>query len=155
MIYAEIWSFDLPPYPANHCTLTTPYEGAAIAKVYRCNILKNSEIHSIEGAVCSISFTAPFLHTRSFNILRRLGSGVKRKSSENQWFSELFCGLIDPLVTPVGLEPTTQWLRVICSTNWATESCALGYQPRLRLQNYFFFPFLPNFSALFFEVFYF
>jgi len=93
MIYAEIWSFDLPPYPANHCTLTTPYEGAAIAKVYRCNILKNSEIHSIEGAVCSISFTAPFLHTRSFNILRRLGSGVKRKSSENQWFSELFCGL--------------------------------------------------------------
>ena len=25
-------------------------------------------------------------------------------------------------VTPVGLEPTTQWLRVICSTNWATES---------------------------------
>ena len=84
MIYTGIWSFDLPPYSANHCTLTTLYEGAAIAKVYRCNILKNSEIHSIEGAVCSISFTAPFLHTRSFNILRRLGSGVKRKSSEKQ-----------------------------------------------------------------------
>lgn len=84
MIYAGIWSFDLPPYPANHCTLTTPYEGAAIAKVYRCNILKNSEIHSNEGAVCSISFTAPFLHTRSFNILRRSGTGVKRKTSENR-----------------------------------------------------------------------
>ena len=28
-------------------------------------------------------------------------------------------------VTPVGLEPTTQWLRVICSTNWATESLYL------------------------------
>lgn len=130
MIYAEIWSFDLPPYPANHCTLTTPYEGAAIAKVYRCNILKNSEIHSIEGAVCSISFTAPFLHTRSFNILRRLGSGVKRKSSENQWFSELFCGLIDPLVTPeryvtIFLYP---WLSNICIWRFLSNSLFLHRQ---------------------------
>ena len=28
-------------------------------------------------------------------------------------------------VTPVRLELTTQWLRVICSTNWATESFSL------------------------------
>ena len=46
------------------------------------------------------NFIATFLHTRSFNILRRTGSGVKRKTSENQRFSEEFIGLIDPSVTP-------------------------------------------------------
>lgn len=44
---------------------------------------------------------ATFLHTRSFNILRRTGTRVKRKTSENQRFSEEFVGLIDPSVTPV------------------------------------------------------
>ena len=44
--------------------------------------------------------TAPVLHTRSFNILRRTGTGVKRKTSENQRFSEEFIGLIDHSVTP-------------------------------------------------------
>jgi hypothetical protein len=48
------------------------------------------------------NFIATFLHTRSFNILRRTGRGGKRKTSENQRFSEEFVGLIDPLVTPVG-----------------------------------------------------
>ena len=38
----------------------------------------------------------------------------KKREDENLPFS----------VTPEGLEPSTQWLRVICSTNWATESFA-------------------------------
>ena len=46
------------------------------------------------------NFIATFLHTRSFNILRRTGTRVKRKTSENQRFSEEFVGLIDPSVTP-------------------------------------------------------
>ena len=41
------------------------------------------------------------------------------------WFSAFFRVLPLCKVTPVGLEPTTQWLRVICSTNWATESFLL------------------------------
>ena len=46
--------------------------------------LKNNEIQPFEVAKYGTNFVATFLHTRSFNILRRLGSGVKRKSSENQ-----------------------------------------------------------------------
>ena len=38
----------------------------------------------------------------------------KKREDENLPFS----------VTPEGLEPSTQWLRVICSTSWATESFA-------------------------------
>ena len=49
-----------------------------------CKSLKNNEIHSFEVANRGFRIVATFLHTRSFNILRRLGSGVKRKSSENQ-----------------------------------------------------------------------
>ena len=76
------------------------------------------------GAKVKVGSSASFLHTRSFNIiLRRLGSGVKRNIPENQWFSGIFVGLIDPLVTPERLELSTHWLRVSCSTNWATESC--------------------------------
>lgn len=37
-------------------------------------------------------------------------------------------------VTPEGLEPSTQWLRVICSTNWATESCCFGSRSLRPLQ---------------------
>lgn len=99
---------DLPPLLFNNYTLHTRYKGADFIRLARRNILKNSEIYTNEGAVCSTNSTAPFLHTRSFNILRRTGSGVKRKTSENQRFSEEFIGLIDPSVTPVGLEPTTQ-----------------------------------------------
>ncbi len=73
-----------------------------------CNALENNEIWSFEVANYGGNFIATFLHTRSFNILRRTGTGVKRKTSENQRFSEVFIGLIDPFVTPVGLEPTTQ-----------------------------------------------
>lgn len=65
-----------------------------------CNTLKNNEIWSFEGANYGGNFIATFLHTRSFNILRRTGTGVKRKTSENQRFSEEFIGLIDPSVTP-------------------------------------------------------
>ena len=32
------------------------------------------------------------------------------------------------MVIPVGLEPTTQWLKAICSTNWAMGPIWLGYQ---------------------------
>lgn len=49
-----------------------------------CKSLKNNEIHSFEVANRGFGIVATFLHTRSFNILRRSGSGVKRKSSENQ-----------------------------------------------------------------------
>lgn len=49
-----------------------------------CKSLKNNEIQSFEVANHGFVIVATFLHTRSFNILRRLGSGVKRKSSENQ-----------------------------------------------------------------------
>ncbi len=58
------------------------------------------------------NFVATFLHTRSFNILRRSGRGVKRNSSENQRFSEEFIGLIDPLVTPERL-----WEFMLCNDN--------------------------------------
>ena len=51
-------------------------------------------------------FTPEAVH--EFNILRRTGTGVKRKTSENQRFSEVFVGLIDLSVTPVRLELTTQ-----------------------------------------------
>jgi len=46
--------------------------------------LKNNEIEPLEVAKHSTIFIATFLHTRSFNILRRSGIGVKRKTSENQ-----------------------------------------------------------------------
>jgi hypothetical protein len=43
------------------------------------------------------------MHTGYFNILRRSGAGQKETTSENQRFSEVFCGLMDPLV--IRLEP--------------------------------------------------
>jgi hypothetical protein len=46
--------------------------------------LKNNKIESFEVAKQGAIFIATFLHTRSFNILRRLGIGAKRKTSENQ-----------------------------------------------------------------------
>ncbi len=87
------------------------------------------------------NFIATFLHTRSFNILRRTGTRVKRKTSENQRFSEEFVGLIDPSVTPERLELSTHWLRVSCSTNWATESCFIERFSQLRCKGkaYFWF----------------
>ena len=75
---------NLPPLLFNNYTLHTRYEGADFTRQVRCNILKNSEICTKEGAVCSTNSTAPFLHTRSFNILRRTGTGVNRKTSENR-----------------------------------------------------------------------
>lgn len=41
------------------------------------------------------------MHTGYFNILRRSGAGQKETTSENQRFSEVFCGLMDPLVIRV------------------------------------------------------
>lgn len=38
------------------------------------------------------------MHTGYFNILRRSGAGQKETTSENQRFSEVFYGLMDPLV---------------------------------------------------------
>ena len=58
--------------------------GRRFYKVGSLQYLENSEIDTIEGAVGSTNSTAPFLHTRSFNILRRSGIGVKRKTSDNQ-----------------------------------------------------------------------
>ncbi len=64
-------------------------------------------------------------------------------------------------MTPVGLEPTTQWLRVICSTNWATESfkelrhnqhplpfCGAKLPPFSLLSKFFtlFYPNFPKFN---------
>ena len=43
------------------------------------------------------------MHTGYFNILRRSGAGQKETTSENQRFSEVFCGLMDPLVIRMGL----------------------------------------------------
>lgn len=43
------------------------------------------------------------MHTGYFNILRRSGAGQKETTSENQRFSEVFCGLMDPLVIRLGL----------------------------------------------------
>ena len=42
----------------------------------------------------------------------------KKNSAGGRWPSAL------AVVTPEGLEPSTHWLRVSCSTNWATESGA-------------------------------
>ncbi len=63
----------------------------------RYKSLKNNEIQPFEVAMYGTNFVATFLHTRSFNILRRSGRVVKRNSSENQRFSEEFIGLIDLL----------------------------------------------------------
>jgi len=41
------------------------------------------------------------MHTGYFNILRRSGAGQKETTSENQRFSEVFYGLMDPLVIRV------------------------------------------------------
>jgi hypothetical protein len=90
---------NLPPTLFNNYTLHTRYKGADFIRPAHRNVLKNSEIYTEEGAVGSTKTTAPFLHTRSFNILRRTGTGTKRKTSENQRFSEVFIGLIDPSVT--------------------------------------------------------
>lgn len=38
------------------------------------------------------------MHTGCFNILRRSGAAQKETTSENQRFSEVFYGLMDPLV---------------------------------------------------------
>ena len=42
------------------------------------------QIESFEVAKQGTILIATFLHTRSFNILRRLEIGTKRKTSENQ-----------------------------------------------------------------------
>lgn len=81
---------NLPPTLFNNYTLHTRYKGADFIRPAHRNVLKNSEIYTEEGAVGSTKTTAPFLHTRSFNILRRTGTGTKRKTSENQRFSEVF-----------------------------------------------------------------
>ena len=52
------------------------------------------------------------------------------------------------LVTPEGLEPSTHWLRVNCSTNWATESWCL-FVSELRVQSYDNFWNLQKKSAFF------
>lgn len=66
------------------CHLQPPCEVADpngyIFRIY----LKNNEIESFEVAKQGAIFIATFLHTRSFNILRRFGIAVKRKTSENQ-----------------------------------------------------------------------
>lgn len=41
--------------------------------------MKNNEIHSFEVANRGSGIVTSFLHTRSFNILRRSGIGVKEK----------------------------------------------------------------------------
>ena len=61
--------------------------------------------------------SATFMHTGYFNILLRTGAGHKGMTSENQRFSEVFCGLIDPSVIRLGLEPRTPTLKVLCSTS--------------------------------------
>ena len=52
------------------------------------------------------------------------------------------------LVTPEGLEPSPHWLRVNCSTNWATESWCL-FVSELRVQSYDNFWNLQKKSAFF------
>lgn len=69
------------------------------------------------------------MHTGYFNILRRSGAGQKETTSENQRFSEVFCGLMDPLVIRVGLEPTTPTLKVFVAPRHLKAS------PTARLSN--------------------
>lgn len=66
------------------CHLQPPCEVADAQRDFPRMSLKNNEIESLEVAKLGGIFIATFLHTRSFNILRRLGRGVKRKTSENQ-----------------------------------------------------------------------
>ena len=56
------------------------------------------------------------MHTGYFNILRRSGAGQKETTTENQRFSVVFYGLMNPLVIRVGLEPTTPTLKVLFTT---------------------------------------
>lgn len=59
---------NLPPLLFNNYTLHTRYEGADFTRQVRCNILKNSEICTKEGAVCSTNSTAPFLRRIVINL---------------------------------------------------------------------------------------
>ena len=67
------------------------------------------------------------------------GGGIKKASFERRL-----------LVTPEGLEPSTHWLRVNCSTNWATESWCL-FVSELRVQSYDIFWNLQKKICVFFK----
>jgi len=56
-----------------------PLNGHLAYKSFKIN-----KIYSFKVANRGFGIVATFLHTRSFNILRRSGSGVKRKIPENQ-----------------------------------------------------------------------
>ncbi|WP_302350402.1 hypothetical protein, partial [uncultured Duncaniella sp.] len=52
--------------------------------LFHCTNFLSAKVLTYFGKHRFFTMRPPFLHTRSFNILRRIGSGVKRKSSENQ-----------------------------------------------------------------------
>ena len=81
------------------------------------NLLKYNEIYSQKVAVTGAENSATFMHAGYSNILRRTEGGRKKTTTENQRFSVVFYGLMNPLVIRVGLEPTTPTLKVLCSTS--------------------------------------
>ena len=67
-------------------------------------------------AVTESEKVATFMHAGYSNILRRTEGGRKKTTTENQRFSVVFYGLIDPSVIRLGLEPRTPTLKVLFPT---------------------------------------
>ena len=65
--------------------------------------MKYNEIYSQKVAVTDTENGATFMHAGYSNILRRTEGGRKKTTTENQRFSVVFYGLMDPLV--IRLEP--------------------------------------------------
>ena len=116
------WNFGLTP-KWSVCAInsrpsanTTPYSHCIM-----CFSSLTVENNQLWVKSLTIVTTHPSL-TADRNIFQCSSILAKRKSTENQAISVL-CGVLPFLiVTPERLELSTQWLRVICSTNWATES---------------------------------
>ena len=93
------------------------------------NLLKSNEIYLQKVAVIGAENSATFMHAGYSNILRRTEGGRKKTTTENQRFSVVFYGLMDPSVIRVGLEPTTPTLKVFVAPRHLKAS------PTARLSN--------------------
>lgn len=69
---------------------------------YWRNLLKYNEIYLQKVAVAYAEKVATFMHAGYSNILRRTEGGRKKTTTENQRFSVVFYGLMDPTVFRLG-----------------------------------------------------
>lgn len=99
------------------------------------------------------------MHTGYFNILRRSGAGQKETTSENQRFSEVFYGLMDPFVIrleSVFLNALTMIIRDLRLIYFyysrryhVSKSMFFRGFPYPTVQSYKHFPKLPNSRRLY------